>query len=101
PGVVDAKRGVVRKAPNLPGFERDVDFASLVAHAIGVKHVVLVNDVTAGTYAEQRVGSAKDADDVLGVFAGTGVGGAVMFGGELHHGVTGAAGEIGHMIVRE
>lgn len=101
PGVVDAKRGIVRRAPNLAGFGRDVEFAPMVAAAIGARHVVLVNDVTAGTYAEQRVGAARDAEDVLGVFAGTGVGGAVLFGGELHHGVTGAAGEIGHMIVRE
>jgi len=36
---------------------------------------------------------------VLGVFVGTGVGGAVMLGGELRRGPNGMAGEIGHVVV--
>src|SRR5437588_114036 len=98
PGVVDAKRGVIRRAPNLVGFDGDVAFGSLIARAVDVKRVVLVNDVNAGTFAEQRVGAAKDARDVLGVFAGTGVGGALLLGGELHHGVTGAAAGIASVV---
>src|SRR5437764_1479209 len=57
PGVVDAKRGVIRRAPNLVGFDGDVAFGSLIARAVDVKRVVLVNDVNAGTFAEQRVGA--------------------------------------------
>ena len=34
--------------------------------------------------------------DVLGVMLGTGVGGALIIDGDLHHGPHGAAGEIGH-----
>jgi glucokinase len=101
PGVVDAKHGVIRRAPNLSGFDGDVAFGALVAEAIGVKHVVLENDVNAGTYAEHRIGAARDVDDVLGVFVGTGVGGGLVLDGDLYRGVTGAAGEIGHMVVRD
>jgi len=101
PGVVDVARGVVRRAPNLAGFESEVHFGPLVSRALGVERVVLENDVNAGTVAEHRLGAGKDADDVLGVFVGTGVGGGLVLGGRLHRGVTGAAGEIGHMVIRE
>lgn len=101
PGVVDVAGGVVRRAPNLAGFEREVHFGTLVSRALGVERVVLENDVNAGIVAEHRLGAGKDADDVLGVFVGTGVGGGLVLGGRLHRGVTGAAGEIGHMVIRE
>ena len=40
PGVVDTKRGVIRRAPNLSGFDGEVAFASLVAgEQIGRAHV--------------------------------------------------------------
>jgi glucokinase len=61
--------------------------------------VVLDNDVNVATVAEHRLGAARDTDDVLGVFVGTGVGGGLVLGGDLRRGVTGATGEIGHMVV--
>jgi glucokinase len=99
PGAVDAGGGEVRRAPNLPGFDDRVPLARLVAEATGASEVVLENDVNAALLAEHRQGSARGAADVLGVFVGTGVGGAIVVGGQLHRGVTGAAGEIGHMVV--
>ena len=101
PGVVDAEGSVVRRAPNLAGFDGDVALRALVVEATGVKHVILENDVNAGTFAEHKVGAARDVDDVLGVFVGTGVGGGLVLHGHLVRGATGAAGEIGHMVVRE
>jgi glucokinase len=99
PGAVDAEAGEVRRAPNLVGFDERVPLAKLVAEATGADRVVLDNDVNVATLAEHRLGAAKGAGDVLGVFVGTGVGGAMLIGGDLHRGVTGAAGEIGHMVV--
>jgi glucokinase len=99
PGAVDTGVGEVRRAPNLREFDERVPLARLVAEATGADGVVLDNDVNVALLAEHRLGSAKGADDVLGVFVGTGVGGAIVVGGELHRGVTGAAGEIGHMVV--
>ncbi|MCU1376605.1 MAG: hypothetical protein JWO68_3891 [Actinomycetia bacterium] len=99
PGAVDPAAGEVRRAPNLVGFEDRVALAALVAKATGAAHVRLDNDVNLATLAEHRLGAARDADEVLAVFVGTGVGAALVFGGELRRGVTGAAGEIGHMVV--
>jgi glucokinase len=99
PGAVDTDAGEVRRAPNLVGFDERVPLAKLVAEATGADRVVLDNDVNVATLAEHRLGAAKGADDVLAVFVGTGVGGGMIFDGELRRGVTGAAGEIGHIVV--
>jgi glucokinase len=74
--------------------------AEALSAALGGVPVAVDNDVNVGTLAEHRLGAGKGADDVLGVFAGTGIGAGVVLDGVLRRGPTGAAGEIGHMIVR-
>jgi glucokinase len=61
--------------------------------------VVVGNDVVAATLAEHRLGAGRGFDDLLTVFAGSGVGGALVLGGQLRAGAHGGAGEIGHMVV--
>ena len=99
PGVVDTERGIVRAAPNLPGWSEPFGLAAALSESLGGAHVVIDNDVNVGLLAEQRQGAARDAADVLGVFVGTGVGGAVILGGQLRRGPHGMAGEIGHVVV--
>jgi glucokinase len=99
PGQIDLAGGSVIGAANLPGFERPVPLRDLVAEATGVAGVRLDNDVNVGTLAELRHGAGRGHDDLLAVFAGSGVGGGVVLGGELRRGRSGAAGEIGHMVV--
>jgi glucokinase len=100
PGVIDPEDGTVRQAPNLPGWMEPFGVADALSAALGGVPVVLDNDVNVGTLAEHRLGAGQGADNVLGVFAGTGVGAGVILDGRLRHGPTGGAGEIGHMIVR-
>ncbi len=57
------------------------------------------NDVDLGLLGEQWLGSAKGLRHVIGVFPGTGIGGAIIKHGILYLGTHGAAAEIGHMIV--
>src|SRR6266545_3571493 len=64
-----------------------------------VAAVVRAADVNAATLAEYRTGAGRGLDSLLAVFAGTGVGGAVVLGGRLHRGARGAAGELGHAVV--
>jgi glucokinase len=71
----------------------------MVARALSVKRVVVDNDVAVATLAEHRLGAGRGFDDLLVVFAGSGVGGALILGGQLHMGAHGAAGEIGHVVV--
>jgi glucokinase len=61
---------------------------------------VLGNDVHVAVDAEVALGAGRGYASVLGVFWGTGVGGGIVLNGERWVG-RGAAGEIGHMVVKE
>ncbi|HEV3504501.1 MAG TPA: ROK family protein [Actinomycetes bacterium] len=99
PGRVDRATGDLYGAANLPGFGQPVPLGSMVGDALGAKRVVIGNDVVAATLAEHRLGAGRGFDDLLVVFAGSGVGGALVLGGELRAGAHGIAGEIGHVVV--
>jgi glucokinase len=99
PGRVDPDTGELFGAANLPGFGDPVPLGAMVADALGIKRVVVDNDVVVATLAEHRLGAGRGFDDLLTVFAGSGVGGALVLGGELRAGAHGAAGEIGHVVV--
>lgn len=100
PGAVDFDTGVVRSAPNLRGWLEPFPLASALSEVLGGVPVRVDNDVNVGTLAECKAGAAVGRRDVLGVFVGTGVGGALVLDGDLRRGPTGFAGEIGHMVVR-
>ena len=100
PGVVDAQDGTVRSAPNLPGWMEPFGMGSALSESLGGLPVEVDNDVNVGTLAEHRMGAGRGADNLLGVFVGTGVGAGIILNGELRRGPSGAAGEIGHTIVR-
>jgi glucokinase len=100
PGVIDPIEGTVQQAPNLPGWMEPFDVAGALSSALDGLPVVVDNDVNVGTLAEHRMGAGKGADNLLGIFVGTGIGAGVVLDGVLRRGPTGAAGEIGHMIVR-
>ena len=93
-GVVDQATGTIRAASAM--FTDWVGFplAEELSTRLGVP-VAVENDVNAFLLGEVAWGAARELD-VLGVMLGTGVGGALVLGGELHHGPHGAAGEIGH-----
>jgi glucokinase len=101
PGRIDPETGDLFGAANLPGFRDPVPLGSMVATALKVDQVKVGNDVVVATLAEHRLGAGQGFDDLLCVFAGSGVGGALVLGGELWGGAHGAAGEIGHMVVVE
>ena len=98
PGNVDQASGAVSAAGNLPGWEGSFPLGEYVSAALGPP-VTVANDVDVAVRAEVRVGAARSYHSTLGVWWGTGVGGAVVIDGELWSG-RGAAGEIGHMVVR-
>jgi glucokinase len=100
-GPVDRAAGIVEEAGNLSGFDRPVPLAGLLAAALALDPpmVRLDNDVNVAALAEYRIGAGRGLDSLLAVFAGTGVGGALVLAGRLHRGARGAAGEIGHAVV--
>lgn len=95
-GFVDAAGGTVLFAPNLAW--RDAPLKSRLEAAVG-RPIFLENDANAAAWGEFRFGGAREADDMLLVTIGTGVGGGIVSDGELLRGSEGVAAEIGHLRV--
>ena len=98
PGDVDERSGDVSTARNLPGWGGTFALGKTLAEKLGTK-VRLGNDVQVATEAEFRLGAGQPYRSVIGVFWGTGVGGGLVLDGKPWLG-RGAAGEIGHMVVK-
>jgi glucokinase len=97
PGPLDPETGIVRHAPNLPGW-KEVPLAGRLSQALGVP-VYVENDVNLGTLGEHTLGAGRGTRDMVGIFVGTGVGGGLILDGKLRSGYRHAAAEVGHMIV--
>jgi glucokinase len=97
PGDVDARRGTVARAGNLPDWREPFALAAEVERAVGAP-VVLGNDVNVATDAELALGAGRPYDSLIGVFWGTGVGGGLVLGRRPWVG-RGAGGELGHVVV--
>lgn len=95
-GHVDGVAGVAVLAPFL-GW-RNVPLQQMVAERLGVD-VVLENDVNALAVAEQWFGPGFAFPSFALVTLGVGVGCALVIDGHLWRGVSGAAGELGHMVL--
>lgn len=95
-GQVDPASGVVNESPNI-GW-RSVPLRSRLEEAMG-RPVMLVNDVQSATWAEWKRGAGQGTAHMACIFVGTGVGGGIIFDGNLYKGATGSAGEIGHTVV--
>jgi glucokinase len=97
PGVVDEAAGVAVWSANV-GF-RDVPLRDVVRARLGLP-TVLGHDVRAGGIAEARLGAARGSRHVLFVAIGTGIAAAQVVDGRAFTGAHGAAGEIGHIVIR-
>ncbi|NYJ01929.1 glucokinase [Nocardioides thalensis] len=120
-GLVDARRGRVMFGAHVPWRDapvRDRLESRLAEHlrkpGLGTQRagrtplpallrhgpsVVIDNDANCAAYAEIVAGAARGASSALMVTVGTGIGGAVIIGGQVVHGHHGFAGEFGHMRV--
>jgi glucokinase len=98
PGEVDATAGTVTSARNLPDWEGTFALGDALAGALGIR-VALGNDVQVATDAEALLGAGRPYRSLLGVFWGTGVGGGIVLDGHPWVG-RGAAGEIGHIVIK-
>ena len=94
-GQVDGPRGVVRSAPNLPGWE-EFPLGPALSARLGLP-VAVTNDVNAAALGEQVAGAGRGFDDVVVILVGTGVGSGVVTRGRLLEGAGGYASELGHL----
>lgn len=94
PGIVD-DNGTVAFSPNIPF--RDFTLGKKLSERYEVP-VYVGNDVNVAMYGEYKHLDSRASKHVLGIFIGTGVGGAIIIDGKLYTG-QGSAGEFGHMVV--
>jgi len=59
--------------------------------------VVLENDANVAALGEQWLGAARGVPNMAVVTLGTGIGGGIVLGGKIWHGMNGMAGEYGHV----
>jgi glucokinase len=97
PGIIDMTTGMLRGSANLPGwagFPVQVE----IEHRLQTP-VFLENDANVAALGEKWLGAARGAEHMAILTLGTGVGGGIVFGERIWHGMTGMAGEFGHMTV--
>ncbi|MEV5507957.1 ROK family transcriptional regulator [Streptomyces orinoci] len=94
-GALDPATGRLRYAAHLPGWHSPRLVAEL-EDAIGAP-VSIENDVNLAAVAEQAQGAAQGCEDFVLLWAGEGIGAAIVIAGRLHRGFTGGAGEVGYM----
>ncbi|MFY9950028.1 MAG: ROK family protein [Candidatus Sulfotelmatobacter sp.] len=97
PGIVDLHTGMLRKSANLPGFE-EYPVRAEIEHRLKAP-VVLENDANVAALGEQWLGAARGVPNMAVVTLGTGIGGGIVLGGKIWHGMNGMAGEYGHVTV--
>ncbi len=95
PGQVDYKSGVVRLAPNIPGWV-DVPIAKLIEDEFKIPTRV-DNDVRCAALGELNYGAGKGCENLICITVGTGIGSGLIINGKLVRGASNAAGEIGHI----
>jgi glucokinase len=95
PGIIDMATGMLRKSANLPGWEEYPVRAEIERRLQA--YVLLENDANAAALGEQWLGAARGVPNVAVVTLGTGIGGGIVLGGEIWHGMNGMAGEFGHV----
>jgi glucokinase len=97
PGIIDLKSGTLRESPNLPGWH-DYPVREEIERRLGTR-VLLENDANAAALGEKWLGAGRAVDSLCMITLGTGVGGGIVLGGRIWHGMTGMAGELGHINV--
>ncbi len=97
PGAVDSETGIVHEAPNLNW--KDVALGERLRKRLDLP-VMVDNDVNIGVMGEYAYGAGRGTRHMVGIFVGTGIGGGLIIDGAPHYGGRGAAGEIGHIVVK-
>jgi len=97
PGLTNTDTGTVHFAPNMPGWN-EIELGPRLSDKLRMP-IVVENDANAAAWGEYWMGSGKGASSVVLFTLGTGIGGGIVLNGEIWHGFTDTAAELGHMIV--
>lgn len=92
---LDRVGGVIQEPPNLPSWV-NIPIKALLEERFGVP-CKLENDANAGAVAEHRFGAGTGTRNMVFITVGTGLGAGLIIEGQLYHGSTDSAGEVGHI----
>lgn len=95
PGQVDCKTGVVKLAPNIPGWV-NVPIAQMIEDEFHIP-TRIDNDVRCAALGELKFGAGRGCENFICITIGTGIGSGIVINGKVVRGATNAAGELGHI----
>jgi len=97
-GTVDENELRIKISPNLMALE-NYPIGKYLRKVVKAK-ITIGNDVQVGIHAEHQLGAAKGCSPVLGVFFGTGVGGAAIINKRIYTGACGFGGQVGSLVAQ-
>lgn len=97
PGPVDFETGTIHGAVNL-NWPNKVNVINIMKTLVDFP-VIVDNDANVAALGEKFNGAGKDADDVVAITLGTGLGGGIISNGKIVHGHNGSGAELGHFRV--
>lgn len=98
-GPLDSTRGIIQRPPNLPLWD-EIEIVRLFEERFGIP-TYLENDANAGALAEWYWGAGQGASSLIFLTFGTGLGAGLILDGRLYRGVSGLAGEVGHIRIAD
>ena len=93
PGPLDIEEGLIHHTPNL-----DLDNINIKEELSDLEvPIFLENDANAAALGEYRFGAGQGSENMIYITVSTGIGGGIIINGDIYHGTSDGAGEIGHL----
>ena len=99
PGPIVSEAGMVVSPPLMPGWDR-YPIRDTLEKKWGCP-VSVNNDAELGALGEWAFGAGRGEHNLAYIKVGTGIGAGLLLEGQIYRGVTGSAGEIGHLTMDE
>ncbi|HEV2912983.1 MAG TPA: ROK family protein [Pyrinomonadaceae bacterium] len=97
PGSIDKARGLPLRSIHLPGWH-EFPVVRLLEERLRVP-TMIENDAKLAALGEYVYGAGRGFGNIFYITISTGIGGGIIIGGEIFHGLGNGAGEVGHTIV--
>ncbi|MCP2597484.1 ROK family protein, partial [Candidatus Aminicenantes bacterium AC-335-G13] len=97
PGIYNIEKKLIHQSPHLSYLD-DYPIHETISEFINVPFFIN-NDANLAAWGEYKIGAGKNAESMVLLTIGTGVGSGIIMGGKLWQGKCGFAGELGHIIV--
>ena len=98
PGILDIKKGLILKCPNLRYLD-NLPLVKILEKELKIK-TSIENDTNCFTLAEALLGAGKNKNIVFGITLGSGIGGGLIIKSKIYRGAFRTAGEIGHQTIK-